>query len=409
MPVTTTALDQEIDMHVGKILSRWFGTKRIIAHRSREVAVARTVQALMIGQRLSLTHLGRHRQGRAHVKHHIKAVDRLLANAHLHTEIPNVYREMARRLLEGVARPVIVVDWSDFELGREWLMLKAAVPLGGRAISVFQRVFPFARYNSPSAHAEFLMQLKAVLPPSCRPLIVTDAGFRGPWFRAVEANGWDWVGRIRNRIKYFNKQTGRWRYTDSLYAEATATVKHVGRVALSRRHRYEFSLYLVRAYRPRRGRPPATGPKHQNTTLYRRLHKAPWLLATSLPHAEGIGRRVKAVYAQRMQIEETFRDLKCHRWGLGLRYALSHSAARLEVLLLIGALATLLFWIAGLFASKTGQAHTFQANTERRRRVLSVVFLGQQLLRTNHHPPPAYFILDGLRSLRSTVAAAAFL
>ena len=29
--------------------------------------------------------------------------------------------------------------------------------------------------------------------------MVTDAGFRGPWFRDVEARGWDWVGRIRNR------------------------------------------------------------------------------------------------------------------------------------------------------------------------------------------------------------------
>jgi hypothetical protein len=43
------------------------------------------------------------------------------------------------------------------------------------------------------------------------------------------------------------------------------------------------------------------------------------------------------LYRQRMQIEETFRDLKCHRWGFGLRYARCNSAARLEVLLLLGA------------------------------------------------------------------------
>ena len=30
--------------------------------------------------------------------------------------------------------------------------------------------------------------------------MVTDAGFRGPCFRDVEALGWDWIGRIREAI-----------------------------------------------------------------------------------------------------------------------------------------------------------------------------------------------------------------
>lgn len=28
---------------------------------------------------------------------------------------------------------------------------------------------------------------------------VTDAGFRSPWFRAVEKLGWYWLGRLRHR------------------------------------------------------------------------------------------------------------------------------------------------------------------------------------------------------------------
>lgn len=38
-----------------------------------------------------------------------------------------------------------------------------------------------------------------MLPPNCRAIFVTDAGFRTPWFKQVKAFGWDWVGRIRNR------------------------------------------------------------------------------------------------------------------------------------------------------------------------------------------------------------------
>jgi hypothetical protein len=196
-----------------------------------------------MGGKLALTHLGRSLNGAAKEKHQIKAVDRLLGNRHLHSERDAIYAAIARTLLLGNLRPVVIVDWSDFELGRQWLMLKAAVPVGGRAISVYERVYPFKRYNSPSAHREFLRAFRSVLPDGCRPIIVTDAGFRGPWFRAVEAYGWDWVGRIRNKIKYYREDTGRWCFTDSLYPSATPEPRYVGEVTLSRRHSYRFRLY----------------------------------------------------------------------------------------------------------------------------------------------------------------------
>ncbi len=85
-------------------------------------------------------------------------------------------------------------------------------------------------------------------------------------------------------------------------------------------------------------------------TAYRRLHRAPWLLATSLPHHRGAGDLVQRAYARRMQIEETFRDLKSHRWGFALRYARTTQPQRLEVLLLIATLATFTLWLLGLVA-----------------------------------------------------------
>ena len=41
-----------------------------------------------------------------------------------------------------------------------------------------------------------------------------------------------------------------------------------------------------------------------------------------------------------MQIEETIRDLKSHRFGFALRYARTKRAERLEALLLVAALAS---------------------------------------------------------------------
>lgn len=370
--------DRRTNMHAVKMLSHWLNNHRVIGHSARALAILKTVRALLGGARLSLTDLGRHRGGTAYAKHNIKAVDRLLGNGHLHAERRGIYRAIARSLLFGNKRPTIIVDWSDCELGRHWAVLRAAVPVGGRAVSLYEQVFPFKRYNSPGAHREFLSALRSVLPDDCRPIVVTDAGFRGPWFRAVESYGWDWVGRIRNMIKYYREETGRWCFTDSLYKEATPRVRHLGEVRLSRRHQYRFRMYLVRAYKARLGRPPRR--KKYFRTLYRRLHRAPWLLATSLPHRKGSARRIKQLYALRMQIEETFRDMKSHRWGFGLRYARCSDARRFEILLLIGALATLVLWLVGISGQVRNWSRRLQANTERRRRVLSTVFVGQQLL-----------------------------
>jgi hypothetical protein len=335
-------------MHAVRFLSRWLQWRSVIKHRNRSAALVKVVAALLIGARLSLTQLARRRCGSAYPKHHIKAVDRLLGNGALHRERDCVYSAIAESVLLGTERPVIVVDWSDCEPGRRWVTLKAATPIGGRALTLYERVYPFNRYNSPGAHREFLRALQAVLPERCRPIIVTDAGFRGPWFRDVESYGWDWIGRIRNRVKYYNEATQRWCYTDSLYEQATSSTRHLGEVTLARRHGYRVRLYLVRAHKPRVGRPRNRGGKKPNTGMYRRLHRAPWLLGTSLAHERGSERRVKQLYAQRMQIEETFRDLKSHRFGFGLRYARSGEARRLEVLLLVGSLATILLWLVGL-------------------------------------------------------------
>ena len=388
-------------MHAASFLSRWLDISTVVRHRARVQSLARAVQALLDGKKLALTHLGRHRAGPAHVKHHIKAMDRLLGNSHLHDERDGLYRAMARSLLVGQRNPVILVDWSDFELERQWLMLKAAVPVEGRAITIYEQVFPFRCYNSPGAHRQFLERLKSILPDSCVPTVITDAGFRGPWFRAVEALGWNWIGRIRNSIKYFNEATGRWCLTKSLYPKATTKVRHIGWVTLSKRKKYGFRLYLVRAYRVRRGRPvKRVYRKQSNLPMYHKMHKDPWLLATNLPHSRLMPRQVKRLYAQRMQIEETFRDVKGHQWGMGLRYARCNSAKRLEVLLLIAALATLVLWMSGLHARLEGVGRQFQANTLRSRAVLSLVFLGQQFLQRLRSPIPidaldrAFFMLQ---------------
>jgi hypothetical protein len=390
-------------MHT-KVLSRWLASSGAIGHAKRSEAVVRTVSAVVRGGRLALTSLGRSRPGTAHVKHQIKAVDRLLGNRHLSGERDGIYRAMAKALLRGKVRPVISIDWSDIQTGRQWVMLKAAIPAGGRAVTLYERVFPISRYNSPGANREFLASLRSVLPEACRPILVTDAAFRGPWFREVESYGWDWISRVRANCKYYKSDSKRWCWTRSLYPEATTRPRFVGRVALGRNRSHQVGLYLVRERKVRMGRPPnRRGPRRANHDAYRRSHREPWLLASSLAHGQYGARRITKLYATRMQIEETFRDLKGHRWGFGLCYARCNQASRLQVLLLIAALATLLSWLVGLAARSRGLDRQLQANTERQRTVLSAFFVGRELLRRQADVVPEAAVARAFATLRAQI------
>lgn len=142
---------------------------------------------------------------------------------------------------------------------------------------------------------------------------------------------------------------------------------------------YRFRLYLMRAHAPSKPGPRKPGHKSPNVSLYRRLHKAPWLLATSLPHDRLACRAMKRLYSARMQIEESIRDTKSHRFGFGLEYAKSSSPARMEVLLVLVALAALALWLVGLAGKARGLNWQLQANTLRSRNVLSIPFLGRLL------------------------------
>jgi hypothetical protein len=390
-------------MHASGVLRRWLRQACPGIHAVRRTAVVAVVEALVLGGKLTLTHLGRNLRSSAFVKHSIKRVDRLLGNAHLHEERLAIYQALARWLLAATPRPILLIDWSDCMPGHRWLMLRAAVPLGGRALPVYEEVHPLERYNSPRTHRSFLRHLRAVVPATCSPILVTDAGFRGPWFREVERYGWDWIGRVRNKIKC-QLEDAAWAYTTTLYPQATPTPRHLGCALLSRRQPYRCQLYLVRQYRRGRGRPRKAHGQSSSARRCRKLHKDPWLLATSLPHDRGATRRVIKLYARRMQIEESIRDTKNARWGFALHYARSRCAERLQLLLLIAALGTLVCWLYGLAAETHRWTRHFQVNTLRTQVVLSTVFLGRQLLTSLRFRLQRCELLEAFVQLRPLVA-----
>lgn len=352
-------------------------------HAARLTVILAVVAAAVRSRRLTLTELGRALIGPAHVKHSIKRVDRLLGNRHLAAERPQLYEALARRIVGARREPVIVVDWTDLTANRRWQLLRAAIPIGGRALSLYEEVHPLAQLANPRVHRAFLARLKALLPENVRPILITDAGFRAPWFKSVRRLGWHWIGRIRNRDYVRPCGAEAWSGGKILYRQATARARALGRFEIVRSNPIVCRLYLVK--RPKRYRIHKSvfgAPVCSSQSLKRaRAQREPWLLAASDSLAHFKPAQIVNLYAQRMQIEEAFRDLKCARYGLGFTLNLSRTRERLAALLLIALLAFYALWLIGQQALARGLQFHYQSNTRRTRPVLSLFNLARLLVR----------------------------
>lgn len=349
-------------------------------HSRRLTTLMSCVSSLLQGRRLTLTALGRFMPGQAFPKYAIKRVDRLLGNQHLRAERPLFYWVILRALLGSVKHPLILVDWSRIDAPGNAFLLRAAIPLAGRSFPIYESVHE--REGCPKYQNRLLKTLAELLPDGCVPVMVTDAGFRRPWMKAVAAQGWYYVARIRNRELYRGDEN-EWLPVQDLYALATSSPKSLGRVEMTRSAPHLINLYCVRH--------SAKGRKHQRVTgsiakskLSRqsaRREREPWLLASNLRQDEWNPAKIVAIYKRRMQIEEGFRDVKSEHLGLGLNLHRSHCPKRIEVLLLIAALANYLLFLTGLQARERGLERRYQSNSIKEKRVLSLWRLGLEYWR----------------------------
>lgn len=368
-------------MHAQQVCHKIMNNACAWMHGLRRAALSACILAAIGERRLSVTGLGRGMDSLAREKHCIKRADRLLSNGHLHREQRDIYHAFSHIMIGATQRPVILVDWSDLDGGKRHFLLRAAVALQGRSLTLYEEVHSVATKEKPKVHKVFLRRLKEMLPENCYPIMVTDSGFRTPWFRMIEALGWDWVGRIRNRHMVKQRVDSAWVDAKVFYDYATQTAKYLGRVQLTRRAPIECSLVIYKGKARGRVKENKFGQRARSRHSERNAHreKEPWLLATSLPVTSKLAKRVKNIYATRMQIEEGFRDNKSVRFGLGFELNNTQNKERLQILLLIASLATVMLWLLGTIAKQSGQHWQYQANTVRTKNVLSVIYLGLRI------------------------------
>jgi hypothetical protein len=353
-------------------------------HALRKQVLLKSVDALVLGRRLTLMDVARSWPDAQRVRAPLKAFDRLLSNRHLQNHREAIYADMGRWLLRG-KRPVIVVDWTDLKPDRSWCLLRAAVPIGGRTLPVLDMVFPGNAQGSPQAERRFLQRLKSLIPRSVRPILVTDAGYRTPWFEAVSAMGWEWVGRLRGTtlVKPLDVEDRpeEWVPCRALYQLADRKPRELPTMTVNR-SRPLICRCVVYSKAPKRRKDWTLHGKVARSKVSRqcaRREAEPWLLVASPTLSILSAQQLVQLYARRMQIEASFRDLKSHRYGQGFEDSLTRIGSRLEVLLLVNALAAFSCWIAGMSCEAKGIVHWLSPILTARR-LYSILRVGREAL-----------------------------
>lgn len=368
-------------MNAATILHTFFEKSSFdaIKDKRRLKAVLDCTQALCQKETLTLTGLGRAMlETETKVKHSIKRVCRLLSNPFLYRERRGVYGFISAALLKNLQYPIIIIDWSPVN-HTDKQILRATIPIGGRAFTLYEEVHPESKLGTLPVHKAFIRRLAAFVPEGVRPIVTTDAGFKVPWFKPVEQQGWYWLGRARGNTKIY--VDGQWLTTKQLFSQATTKAQHLGLGNLTRSNSIPCQVILYRKkYKGRQDR-NLKGDRRQcgPSRDYAKGQREPWLLVTNLPKDEWFAERVVALYTQRMQIEEGFRDTKNERYGFALNYCGSRCTKRVEILLMIAMLTQFALILIGKAAYMKGYYKDFQANTIRIRRVLSYFFLGKEI------------------------------
>lgn len=362
-----------------------------MVHKKRVISLSRQVESLLNNAELTLSSLGRHLKGPAKVKHKITMTWRFLNNPGIHKDSLAIYQAFASTYLPTTTELRIGIDWSGC-CSKENYLLRASLLHDGRSIPIYNEVHPVEKQEDDAVHIDFLDKLAQIVPQDCRIIIVTDAGFKTPWFNKVAQLGWYFVGRVRGKIYCQFESEASWQPAKAMHEKVRrGETRFLGKGKLGKTSKTQQEVYFIGHFGHSKGRKkPKKAARYPDAEkMYSSLNSEPWIIATNLDSTLSgdipkkpvqIACIVRSIYKKRMQIEQNFRDDKNPRFGFGWRYSRTRDTLKISVLCLIAMIATLILWLIGFTAEKEKLHYDFQANTIKSHRVLSYFFLARQVI-----------------------------
>lgn len=313
-------------------------------HAKRVLSIALAVTGVLQAANLAIHAIGR---GMAAArggdpKHGTKQVDRLLSNDGL--TLWRLFEPWVRFVVGDRKEIVVALDWTEFDKdGHATLCLYLLTRHGRATPLVWKSVEKATLAGKRSGYElEVIERLHGILPPEVEVTVLADRGFGDQkLYTHLELLGWDFVIRFRECILVTDAQ--------GKTLPATEWLATTGRAKMLKGARVTEDKTEV----------PAVVLVHD-----KRMKDA-WCLATS--RADLGAADVTKLYGRRFTIEETFRDQKDNRFGMGLSATHIGTTARRDRLLFLSAIAYALLVLLGAAGERCGLDRTLKASTTKRR------------------------------------------
>lgn len=272
------------------------------------------------------------------VKHAVKQVDRLLSNSKL--DVWRLFSTWVPFVLGQRTQAVVALDWTDFDSDDHTTLAIHLITSHGRATPLLWLTVGKSTLKEQrnSIEDKLLHRLREVVPQQVLITVLADRGFGDQKLYAyLKDLNFDYIIRFREAIVVTDQ------HDES--RPASQWVPDNYRARILKGARVTQDAYPVEAV----------------VCIKDRGMKDSWCLATS--RTDLGARQVVGLYGKRFTIEESFRDSKDLRFGLGLSQTHIQDEQRRDRLLLVCARAVTLLTLLGAAGESMGLDRMLKVNT----------------------------------------------
>lgn len=278
-------------------------------------------------------------------KHAVKQVDRLLSNEGI--PVWSLFASWVPYVVGDRPEIVTALDWTDFDDDDQATIALSMITSHGRATPLlWKTVMKSEMRGWRNEHEDVLLErFREVVPEGVKVTVLADRGFgdQALYELLKDQLGFDFVVRFRGVVKVTS--------ADGETKSAKDWVPRNGRPLLLRGARVTKAGREIGAV----------------VCVKAKGMKEAWHLATS--HGDKPASELVALYGRRFTIEESFRDQKNLRFGMGLTETRIGDPERRDRLLLVSAIAIVLLTILGAAGEAVGLDKWLKANTVKKRTI----------------------------------------
>lgn len=316
-------------------------------HAKRVASLAGAAVGVLEGAALGIHAIGRALASAEGLekKHAVKQVDRLFSNRGV---VPwQLFASWVPHVIGDRKEIIVALDWTEFDADDQSTLALMLITNHGRATPLLWKTVVKSKVAGwRNDHEDALLQrFREVVPPGVKVTILADRGFGDQKLYELlkDQLGFEFVVRFRGVVHVTNEHGETRKAKDWVPPNGRAFLIPAARV--TKVERQVGAVVCTKA----------------------RGMKEPWCLAAS--DRELTGAQVVKLYSRRFTIEESFRDHKNLRFGMGLSETRIGSPERRDRVLLVSAIAVVLLTMLGAAGEAIGIDKWLKTNTVKHRTI----------------------------------------